>query len=126
MLRNETPQRQHQIIGRVWSAIGIKPEHITDGLLDEWTETLADCEIEDLDRGVHFWKAKGRTCPADEFAESCKPHTSKPLTVQNEIAKMEAMLGSGESDLTFEQHYNRLGLPRRWGQLPKDHPELSQ
>lgn len=119
MLRNESQQRQNQVVGRVWSAIGIKPGEVSDDLFGEWKEALGGLSMLQIERGVAHWKQKGRTCPADEFAKSCE----SKLTPAQVVEKARKLYG--ETEMTFAQAYEHLGLHRRWGPLDKDDPRLN-
>lgn len=120
MLRDLPRDKQHQVVGSIWTAIGIDPGSITDELLDEWADALAELSREDINRGIDYWKARGCTCPADEFAESCRPKPSSANVVHEHIARMQKLYGAGESEMTLEEAYNFLGLNKRWGPLPAE------
>ncbi len=125
MLKQEPEQRQNQIVARIFSVLGMKfPEddEATDELLAEWRDALENLTIDEIAAKVEWWKAQGRTCPADTFALPVESTPEKIGNSQMTAAEIvdKAKRLYGESDMTFEQAYEALNLHQRWGPLPKE------
>lgn len=120
MLRDLATDQQNRVVSRVWCAIGLKPGEVTSELLEEWREALAELSSEEVDAGIHLWKVRGRTCPADEFAASCKPRQARGKVTPEDMG-LTPQFDFDESGMNFLQAYNHL-CRSRWGDLPADDP----
>lgn len=126
MLRNETQPRQRQVIGRIWSAIGIKLDGFDDETVEEmmaeWLEQVGPLSLDEIGKRVDHWKARPDTCPANEFAGGFMKtleRSAKTDVAKRELQKMRDFI-NGEPCMTKREAYDFLGLPRRWGPLPRE------